>query len=495
MSDRILVFTRRLAGGVALFAGLLILVSALTLAASAPPTEAIDTGASCTASCHLDFGKKAHLHKAAKTGTSCKNCHKPVEPNKHAFKPLPENRSVLCLDCHDEMEATKKQLHKPFKTGNCIKCHDPHQSDEPKLLKKTPQKLCLGCHDEQEPSKKHLHKPFKAGNCTKCHDAHQSDHEKQLKKPVRELCLGCHDEQEPSKKHLHKPFKTGNCAKCHDAHQSDQPKQLKKPLPQLCMGCHEEDEFKGKVVHGPVAEGKCMECHHPHQGENARLLKKPAPELCFSCHASALKDAKGHSLPATKKQFEDKNLLRHPPFAEGKCEKCHQPHVSATRRLLAQPYPADFYATYSAEAYGLCFSCHTKKAFEEPRTLADTRFRNGNLNLHNRHVNREKGRTCGACHAPHGSPQTKLVNQAFRFGNKSLQLIFEKTETGGGCTTACHGPIKYDRCKAEEITMMTTPRQGNDATQDELKLACETELKETEKAKEAIKSKETEMKK
>jgi predicted CXXCH cytochrome family protein len=446
MKARFRACTGRLGVWAALFAATVLLVYTPSRAAP-PPTEAIDTSASCTASCHLEFGKKPHIHKAARTGTSCKNCHKPAEANKHAFKPLPANRSELCMDCHDEMEAKQKHLHKPFKAGNCTKCHDPHQSDEPKLLRKSPQKLCLGCHDDQEPSKKHLHKPFKAGNCIKCHDPHQSD----------------------------------------------QAKQLKKPVPQLCMGCHEADEFKGKVVHGPVAEGKCLECHHPHQTDTPRLLNKTTPELCFGCHAAGLKDAQGQSLPATKKLFDDKSMLHHRPFAEGKCDKCHQPHVSTSRRLLAKAYPADFYASYAADTYGLCFTCHASKAMDEPRTLTDTRFRNGNLNLHHRHVNRDKGRACGACHDPHGSPQARLVNQSFQFGNKLLALKYDKTPTGGSCATACHGPIKYDRCNPEEITLKTTPRQGGDASAEALKLACDKELaeaKEKEKPVELEKGKE-----
>jgi predicted CXXCH cytochrome family protein len=228
-------------------------------------------------------------------------------------------------------------------------------------------------------------------------------------------------------------------------------------------------------VHGPVAEGKCVECHDPHQSENASLQKKTSPELCFSCHDSALKDAQGHTLPAIKSLFENKELLHHLPFAEGKCSECHQPHMSVNRRLLTETYPAEFYASYSTEAYGLCYDCHDSKAFDAPRTLTDTRFRNGNLNLHHRHVNREKGRTCGACHSPHVSVQDNLVSQTFQFGSKTLPLRFKKTETGGSCTSACHGPLKYDFCQPEVITLRTTPRQGVDATAKALQLSCEKE--------------------
>ena len=109
---------------------------------------------------------------------------------------------------------------------------------------------------------------------------------------------------------------------------------------------------------------------------------------------------------------------------------------------------------------------------KNPRTLADTEFRNGNLNLHYRHVNRPKGRTCTACHTPHGSRQKKLIREAFGFGDRTLPIQYEKTETGGTCATACHGPVSYDRCEPAENGLLTTPREGKDATTEELRKSC-----------------------
>lgn len=117
-------------------------------------------------------------------------------------------------------------------------------------------------------------------------------------------------------------------------------------------------------------------------------------------------------------------------------------------------------------------SCHSADAFRTPRTLSETQFRNGNLNLHFRHVNRSKGRTCAACHTPHGGRQKKLVREEFGFGSTVLPLRYDRTETGGTCATACHGPVTYDRCDPVETGMRTTPRQGKDATPEELTKSC-----------------------
>jgi predicted CXXCH cytochrome family protein len=366
---------------VLLVAVVLLLSSTFAYRAFAQTEIRIDSAASCTTACHTDFFKKKHIHPGASKGTTCVKCHKPVESNKHAFKPTPANKSEQCYACHDEDEFKGAAVHKPVQAGSCTKCHDPHQSDQAKLLRK--------------------------------------------------------------------------------------------PAPQLCFGCHDEDEFKGKVVHGPVAEGKCLDCHAPHSADKKKLLDKTPPELCLGCHSAQLKDAQGRMLPSTKNLLDDKEAILHPPFAGGQCSLCHQPHASESARLTSKGYPADFYAAYAKDDYGLCFTCHSSKTFEEPRTLAETQFRNGNLNLHHRHVNRDKGRSCGACHSPHGSRQPKLIQQNFQFGKRILPLKFEKTDTGGSCTTACHAPLKYDRCEPEPITMRTTPRQGEDASLQELKQGCE----------------------
>lgn len=278
------------------------------------------------------------------------------------------------------------------------------------------------------------------------------------------------------RKHVHEAAKdAGTCTEaCHTPVGKN--RHAFKPLPsdltETCFQCHEAGKFRGKTTHGPAAGGKCTACHDPHSSENPRLLKKSGAELCFSCHAAQQKDPEGRTLPPTKRLFDDKTTVRHPPFGEGDCGACHLPHASATPRLLTGNYPAAFYASWSENAYALCFSCHSADALKNPRTLSDTAFRNGNLNLHFRHVTRAKGRTCTACHTPHGSRQPKLVRESFRFGATELPLQFGKTETGGTCATACHGPVSYDRCDPAENGMLTTPREGKDASAEELRRSC-----------------------
>jgi hypothetical protein len=111
-------------------------------------------------------------------------------------------------------------------------------------------------------------------------------------------------------------------------------------------------------------------------------------------------------------------------------------------------------------------------------------FRNGNVNQHFRHVNKVKGRTCSVCHHPHGLEQQGLIKDAFRFGNRMLTVDFEKTDSGGRCTTTCHREATYDRYKPASNFIKTEPLPGEDASEEELEESRKVDmqkLKEEEK--------------
>ena len=245
----------------------------------------------------------------------------------------------------------------------------------------------------------------------------------------------------------------------------------------VTSSCH-ADMGKKKYVHEAAREGTgCALCHEVLKpGEHS--FKEIPPDvvpLCAQCHSEE------HLPPANLKGAPKKVLKNdleikfHKPFSEGKCTECHDPHESDFYKHLKLQYPEKPYTSFSAEQYSLCYKCHNKikEALTEPRTLTATSFRNGNLNLHFRHVNRPKGRVCSACHIIHGSRQPKFIRETFQFGDKTLPLKYEKTETGGSCAPSCHAPVKYDRCEPEGITLRTTPREGDDADVENLKKACE----------------------
>lgn len=222
---------------------------------------------------------------------------------------------------------------------------------------------------------------------------------------------------------------------------------------QACLDCH------GKLsqqqnIHPATEEGAgCTTlCHEQADPTRHQFTAPPSPigPVCLECHDQAVDQEITHP---------------HEPVADGDCTACHDPHQSDQTRLLNAPYPETFYQTYSEAAYGLCFACHDSSAFNEPRTLSATAFRNGNLNLHQRHVNKTKGRSCQACHNPHGTSQPHLIASSFRFGERGLRLVYEATENGGSCMTSCHVKVSYDRLTPVNNLLRTSPRPpGQDAT-------------------------------
>jgi predicted CXXCH cytochrome family protein len=137
---------------------------------------------------------------------------------------------------------------------------------------------------------------------------------------------------------------------------------------------------------------------------------------------------------------------KHQPEADKSCDSCHMPHGSKYSKLLFADYPSGTSSAYDPARYALCFSCHTAKIAGERYTTKDTDFRNGKLNLHYLHVNKEKdGVTCRACHDDHAGNQPKLIRDKMRFGNWEISFRFKKSNAGGSCLTGCHGEYAYDR--------------------------------------------------
>jgi predicted CXXCH cytochrome family protein len=391
---------------------------------------------SCTtASCHGPLLKHKTIHAAT---DDCGSCHVTTssphpQKGKKTFK-LSAAVPGLCVGCHDA-PGTKKVVHPPVKEGMCTTCHNPHASDEPKLLAKPMRELCQSCHTELA-NLKEVHGPFSAGDCTACHAPHESDNKAFLVKEGEELCFGCHsDIQELLKKADVHPALQAGCTSCHNPHGSAHPKLLAEEGVKLCAQCHDavaEQAVSSRSVHAPVkSEQGCTSCHSPHASDGAKLLPKSEKELCLGCHKNVITASM---------------TTLHGPINQGRCTPCHDPHGSGFAKLLVREFPADAYAPYTEKEYDLCFGCHKRELLQYPDTSFATGFRAGQRNLHYLHVNnKEKGRSCRLCHNVHGSSSPKLIAESVPFGKWTLPLKFVKTETGGSCSPGCHKPLSYDR--------------------------------------------------
>ncbi len=357
--------------------------------------------------------------------------------------PRPKGPGGDCSGCHAATWEKKKVVHAPVWQGLCSACHVSKSATEHafELVAQDGSAMCVQCHNARV-SKKVLHPPVVEGLCLTCHDPHASDNHARLRQPVYETCTGCHvtqgrQNQQATTKHgaLDPARNERVCVACHDAHESDFERRLVAwPPEKVCLQCHDRpvDAWEGKLI-------------------SIKATLDAAPE------------------PA----------MRHGPVREGACPQCHNPHGSDNWRLLRGTFPSKMYAPFEGpETYSLCFGCHDarlvtqKKLTEKPVSNADpatdltwaelapgnrlfrqgiTGFRNGDENLHFKHVNKiDKGRPCRFCHDFHASPNAKHIREGTPFGEWEFKLNFKKTVTGGSCWPGCHVERKYDRDARQE---------------------------------------------
>jgi predicted CXXCH cytochrome family protein len=336
--------------------------------------------------CHEDKTKGKAVHSAMAMG--CMACHE-VRNNKDVtrVKLITTTPYALCLTCHADKKAAdlKGTVHPPA-VRDCIKCHDPHSSENKnQLLKATSgdekQNLCLSCHTTgiHVPDKGSRHAALDMG-CDTCHITHKTgeigktEFDFHLTKATPALCIDCHDANSPDlqKAHQNQPFAKADCLTCHDAHQSAVPKLMAKfthppfadkqcdvchapakdgkavltqaDAKSLCVTCH-DDKAKliesAKVQH-PGAAGDCTDCHNPHASNQPGLPKTTRVDICLGCHSDIA-------------DLKQKRIHHEPAFKKG-CSTCHEPHGGENPRLLR-----------AASVNSLCLECHGPDA--EPKKL------------------------------------------------------------------------------------------------------------------------------
>jgi len=376
--------TRRFVGWLAYW---LVLVAALAVPAVAKqhpvPLDPKTDAAKCI-ECHADKAKGKAVHSAIATG--CASCHE-IRRNRDVTRvKLTTTTSVkLCLQCHSDKDAAqiKGHVHSPA-VRDCVKCHDPHVSDNKnQLLKATSgatakENLCLGCHNigVNTPGKSSRHAALDMG-CDTCHVTHKTgargkrEFDYHLTKDAPALCTDCHDAKDANlaKAHANQPFEKADCLSCHDPHQSRSPKLMQAfvhaPLEggkasceschqapkdgkvvlttasskELCLTCHSDkaEQIAKAMVQHPGAAGDCTDCHSPHAGRSPGFPKPNAVAVCLGCHADQAEQAK--------------KVHAHQPAFEQGCAVCHEPHGGNNVHLLRAKTPN-----------ALCLECHSKNS-------------------------------------------------------------------------------------------------------------------------------------
>ncbi|NOZ75866.1 MAG: hypothetical protein GXO90_10940 [FCB group bacterium] len=409
----------------------------------------------CTSGgCHNDIAIKKNIHVPVDEA-DCLTCHKQNKRNHPGGRGteiglVSKNIESICTTCH-EVDTSEKDLHPPVADGSCTVCHDPHQSDQNFLLKgNTAADVCSDCHDTGSRDKEFVHGPVAVGACDICHSGHGNLKNTLLKKAdVNSTCYQCHElksEEIASLSNKHAPVEE-SCSNCHNPHESDIKYQLEESVPDLCMGCHseiEEKNSKGKSHHQALdMDDSCLNCHLPHGSQFEKNLREEPFDLCMTCHNKPMK--LGKTTIPNMKSFLKKNPDWHGPIREKNCAGCHDPHGTDNIRLLKFYYPEKFYSKFNIDQYQLCFQCHPSENVLDQNTIKLTNFRDGDRNLHYLHVNREKGRTCRACHQTHASTKPFHIREAVPFGEWQLPINYTPKEDGGSCQPGCHKLQEYTR--------------------------------------------------
>ncbi len=352
-----------------------VLVALLALAgcrSETPPNEAQDNAASAPATAQM---KRKPDSAPASAPTSA-----PTVLN------YPPGGCVSPM-CHADL-ARVAYRHAPVQAGACDSCHEPEQPEHKFPLKRSLTETCTFCH-QVTGHQPHVHAAVEKDGCLSCHNPHGSDTKFLLTGASTELtCRRCHDIER--KGHLHGPFAGGHCTACHRPHESDNPHLLVGGAgTDHCLLCHRSKQqqlLAATHLHEPLKEG-CNRCHTPHSSDYGHLLKSPVEQLCFECHADV------------REQVAEAQSPHGAVLMDDRCGNCHDPHAEGRPHLLRDELPA------------VCLRCHDKpQQAHDGRTIPDMRpVLRDRKSLHGP----VRAGQCNACHAVHGSQNSKLLRKYF----------------------------------------------------------------------------------
>jgi len=400
--------------------------------------------------------------------------------------PLGAHREVHCTTCHDPhnnelggfLRVTDRY------SAICTSCHELH--GWPHAAHATSPKRTRG--RAVDPRERLKYESVQDNACTTCHKVHSAPHRERLLRFRHEErnCLNCHNGSistyniaaDIRKRANHRgDLTTGR----HDP--TENPFTMRRHAE--CVDCHNPHAAR----HDPIGQV---------QGSQGRVVKGPTLgvsgvtitgvqideslynyQICFKCHADSVhrprvRTTRQISQTNVRLELQTSNPSYHPvagprrnpdvvslipPLRIGSivsCTDCHNsdnsrfyggsgangPHGSLFDGLLVRNYSTEDFTAESAQAYDLCYGCHSRESI-----LGDESF-----SRHRRHI--VDFRTpCSICHDAHGifRAQGNSINHS-NLINFDLSAVrsaptpdgprLEYVDTGqhsGSCTLTCHG--------------------------------------------------------
>ncbi|NOX24706.1 MAG: cytochrome C [Deltaproteobacteria bacterium] len=216
------------------------------------------------------------VHKPVKQ--SCVNCHSPHATNYRYQLIADGSKTLClkCHTKKKKWIAKVKTKHGALATKKgCLACHDPHYSDYPYQLRKQPMTLCLGCHDkrikatdgtmlpnmkEYFANNKDRHGPIKQKDCTACHNPHGSNNFRILRRYFPPT--------------FYAPFAVKNYALCFMCHEKT---LVLNPKTTTLTGFRNGSQNL-HYVHVNRHKGRtCIACHEPHATNNPFHIRNSVP--------------------------------------------------------------------------------------------------------------------------------------------------------------------------------------------------------------------------
>ena len=396
--------------------------------------------------------------------------------------PLGVHREVHCTTCHDPHDNELGDFLRitDRMSAICVTCHDRdgwYLSSHATSRKRATERIV-------DPRERLKYGAVAANGCTNCHKIHSASHRERLLRFTREEdnCLNCHSgavagfniAADIGKRSRHDPrLRTG----VHDP--TEMPFTMRRHAE--CVDCHnphavQHNPFgtvrgtRGQLAKGPNLHVSGVTITGRQIGD-ARFTY----EICFKCHGDStfrprLNTSRQISQTNTRLEYQTGNPSFHPvagprrntdvvslapPLRVGSiitCTDCHNgdnarsvggsgpngPHGSLFEPLLVANYDTDDFTTESAQAYALCYRCHSRESI----------LNNESFSRHRRHI--VDFRTpCNVCHDPHGvyrgqgnsRNHSNLINFDLSVVRSVAGRGVEYVDTGrmsGTCTMVCH---------------------------------------------------------
>ncbi|HEX9046400.1 MAG TPA: cytochrome c3 family protein [Verrucomicrobiae bacterium] len=261
------------------------------------------------------------IHVPAKV--NCVTCHNPHNSKyPKLLVQESQSLCLSCHTAISNIVSNAKVKHDALTAGaKCLNCHNPHAANVEHLLTRLPFDLCVGCHGKDGladhngkaltnmksllANNPHQHGPVADKDCSACHNPHGSDNFRLLTKvypaefysaydpKLYALCFDCHEEsmiKDPKTTtltkfrngdqnlhyvHVNKDERGRTCRACHEVHASQQVHQIRDAVPYGRSGYLLKVNFTQNPNGGTCART----CHVTRSYTNSVAALEPKPAV------------------------------------------------------------------------------------------------------------------------------------------------------------------------------------------------------------------------